>query len=333
MPTTGGASTAQGVSQPSDAGLPSTESSPNGSIGIQPATDSPDRSGDGRSSDATGAAANEPFPQSGRAIWPTLTLIVLALLAVLAVLLLTGGGTGAAARFGVRADPAEISLTAGESAPIVIRLSVEHGFNATVTLTTTDLPPGVQLELDRRTVPVPAGQSEISVAGRLHTSTSAAASTVGIEVIGRSGKTTSASLIQLHIQAAESSPSESSPSAVPSRADFTVSGTPPGALRPGGSMPLDLRLVNANPFELSIDSLTVAVAAVSTPGCQPANFVIVPYRGGYPLVVPAGTTSTLSSLRVPASRWPQLRMLPQAARTGCQGATVRLRYGGTGSGS
>jgi hypothetical protein len=233
-----------------------------------------------------------------RATWPTLTLTVLALLAVLAVLLLTGGGTGSTARFGVRADPAEISLTAGDSAPIVVRLSAERGFDATVTLTTTALPPGVNLDLDRRTVPIPAGQSEVSVAGRLHTSTSAAASTVGIEVIGRSGKATSASLIQLHIQSAGTA----SPSPSASRADFAVSGTPPGALRPGGSMQLDLRLVNANPFQLSIDSLTVAVAAVSKPGCQPANFEIVPYRGGYPLLVPAGTTSTLSSLGVPASR-------------------------------
>jgi hypothetical protein len=311
------------VSQPSDDGLPLTGSSPNGSTGIRPPTGSPDRSGGGRRSDDTGAAANSVARRAG---WPTLTVTVLALLAVLAVLLLTGGGTGSAARFGVRADPAEISLTAGDSAPIVLRLSAEHGFHATVGLTTTALPPGVQLDLDRRAVPIPAGQSEVRVTGRLSTSTSAAASTVGIEVIGRSGKATSTSLIQLHIQTA-------APPAVPSPADFTVSGTPRGIPRPGGSVPIDLRLGNANPFELSIDSLTVAVAAVSKPGCQPADFVIVPYRGGYPLLVPAGTSSTLSSLRVPASRWPQLRMRPEAARTGCQGATVQLRYGGTGSGS
>jgi hypothetical protein len=327
MPTTGGASTAQGVSQPSDDGLPMTES--------------PDRPGGALPPTEPGVAASEallPRRTAGatvptarvhrRAGWPTLTLTVLALLAVLAVLLLTGGGTGSAARFGVRADPAEISLTAGDSAPIVLRLSAEHGFHATVTLTTSTLPPGVQLDLDRRTVPIPAGLSEVRLTGRLRTSTSAAASTVGIEVIGRSGKATSASLIQLHIQAAD----PASPSVLPSRAHFTVSGTPRGTLRPGGSLPIDLRLVNANPFQLSIDSLTVAVAAVSKPGCQPADFVIVPYRGGYPLLVPAGTSSTLSSLRVPASRWPQLRMRPQAVRTGCQGATVQLRYGGTGSG-
>jgi hypothetical protein len=254
---------------------------------------------------------------------------VLALAAVLTVLLLTGGGTSSAARFGLRADPAEISLTAGDSAPIVVTLSASHGFHATVTLATSTLPPGVQLDLDRRTAPVAAGQPEISVAGRLRTSAAAAAGTVGIELIGRSGKATSTSLIQLHIR--PGGPASPSP-VVAGRANFIVSGTPRGALRPGGTVPIDLRLMNANPFELSIDSLTVTVAATSKRGCSAANFGIVQYRGGYPLQVPAGTTSTLSSLRVPASRWPQLRMRPQAARTGCQGATVRLRYGGSGYG-
>ncbi|HEU5268538.1 MAG TPA: hypothetical protein VFU36_01350 [Jatrophihabitans sp.] len=266
-----------------------------------------------------------------RAAWPTMTFTVLALLAVVGVLLLTGGASGTAARFGVQASPSEISLTAGDTAPITITLSAQHGFTATVTLTTSSLPPGVQLDLDRRSVPVSA--AGLSVSGRLRTSSSAAGGTVGIEVIGRSGKATGTSLIQLHILAGGTTDPATSPPVVSSRADFTVSGSPRGLLHPGGSLPIDLRLVNANPFELSVDGLTVAVAGTSKSSCRVANFVIVPYRGGYPLRVPAGTTSTLSSLRVPVSQWPQLRMRPQAARTTCQGATVRLRYAGTGSAS
>lgn len=264
-----------------------------------------------------------------RAAWPTMTFTVLALLTVLGVLLLTGGASGTAARFGVRASPSEISLTAGDSAPITIALSAEHGFTATVTLTTSSLPRGVQVDLDRRSAPVPA--AGLSVSGRLRTSSSAAAGTVGIEVIGRAGKATGTSLIQVHILPAGTTDPASSPPVVASPVTFTVSGSPRGILHPGGSLPIDLRLVNANPFELSVDGLTVAVAGTSKPSCRTANFVIVPYRGGYPLRVPAGTTSTLSSLRVPVSRWPQLRMRAQAARTTCQGATVRLRYAGTGS--
>src|SRR6185312_2779837 len=84
-----------------------------------------------------------------RGAWPTLTFTLIALLAVLGVLLLSGRVAGTTARFELRVDPAEISLTAGDSTPIVVTVSAEHGFDATVTLDTTALPPGVQLDLDR----------------------------------------------------------------------------------------------------------------------------------------------------------------------------------------
>jgi hypothetical protein len=266
-----------------------------------------------------------------RAAWPTLTLTLLALLAVVGVLLLTGGGGGTTARFGVRARPAAISLTAGDSAPIVLTLSAEHGFDTTVTLDTTALPPGVEVKLDRRSVPVSAGQPPVTVTGQVRTSSTVATSTIGIEVIGRAGKATDSSLIELHIQPAGITDSASPP--VVDRASFTVSGAVHGALRPGGSLPIDVRLMNANPFELDIDNLTVAVAGTSKPACPAGNFVVLPYRGGYPVRVPAGSTSTLASLRVPASRWPQLRMRATAPRAACLGATARLRYAGTGSSS
>src|SRR4051812_9946215 len=99
-----------------------------------------------------------------RAAWPTLTLTVLALLAVVGVLLLTGSRVGAVARFGLRAGPSAISLTAGDSAAVGITVSAQHSLNTTVTLATTALPPGVRLELDRWTVPVSEAQPEVSVA-------------------------------------------------------------------------------------------------------------------------------------------------------------------------
>ncbi len=281
---------------------------------------------------ASAAAARRPR----RAAWPTLTYTLLALLGVLGVLLLTGSGNGAGARFGLRASPSEISLTAGDSAPVVVTLTSEHGFDATVTLSTSSLPPGVQLDLDQRAVAVPADGQPVVVSGQLRTSDTVAASTVGIEVLGRSGKATESSLLELHIQPASLTDPASPPAPVVSgveRASFTVSGNPRGMLRPGGALPIDLRLVNANPFELNVQSLTVTVAATSKPACAANNFVVVPYRGGYPLLLPAGNSSTLSSLRVPASRWPQLRMRNLPTAKACIGATVRLRYAGSGSGN
>jgi len=274
-------------------------------------------------------------PMPRRAAWPTLTLTLLALLAVVGVLLLTGSRGDAAVRFELRTSPSAVSLTAGDSAPVVVTVSAQHRFATTVTLATTALPPGVQLDLDTRTVAVSAEQPEVSVSGQLRTSDTTAASAVGIEVIGRAGKDTETSLIQVQILPAGITDPASPPAPVVSgvdRASFTVSGSPHGMLRPGGSLPIDLRLVNANPYELSVASLTVTVAGTSKPACRAENFVIVPYRGGYPLRVPAGRTSTLSSLRVPASRWPQLRMRNLPSRPACVGVTVRLRYAGSGSG-
>ena len=282
-----------------------------------------------RANTVSAAAVKKPR----RAAWPTLTYTLLALLGVVGVLLLTGSGNGTGARFGLRTSPSEISLVAGDSAPVVVTLSAGHGFDATVTLSTTSLPPGVQLELDRRTVAVSADGQPVDVTGQLRTSSTAAASTVGIEVVGRSGKATEASLIELHIQPASITDPASPPAPVVSgvdRASFTVSGNPRGLLRPGGTLPIDVRLTNANPFELDVQSLAVTVAATSKPACSASNFVVVPYRGGYPLRVPAGSSSTLASLHVPASRWPQLRMRILPSAKACIGATVRLRYAGSG---
>jgi hypothetical protein len=224
-----------------------------------------------------------------------------------------------------------ISLTAGDSADVLITVST--GRDTTVNLAVSALPPGVRLELGSRSVRVLAGRS-VDVAGRLVTSDAAATGTVGIGVTGRAGGATETSLIQLQIQPTGITDlAFPPPSRVTENASFTVSGSPRGMLAPGSSLPIDLRLVNANPFPLHIDSLTVALASISKPACQLGNFSIVPYRGGYPLQLPAGSTSTLASLRVPIQRWPQLRLLnTPRSWADCRDVTVRLRYTGAGTG-
>jgi hypothetical protein len=266
-----------------------------------------------------------------RAAWPTLTMTVFALLAVLGVLLLTGSRSSAAAGFELRADPSVISLTAGDNADVLFTVDAAH--DMVVSLAVTSLPSGVRLDLESRSVRVPAGQ-RVSVGGRLVTSDSAATGAVSIGVTGRAGAATETSLIQLHIQPTGITDlAFPPPSRVTENASFTVSGNPRGMLAPGSSMPIDLRLVNANPFPLHIDRLTVALAGTSKPACQLGNFSIVPYRGGYPLQLPPDSSNTLSSLRVPVQGWPQLR-LQNTARSwaDCRDVTVRLRYAGAGSG-
>jgi hypothetical protein len=258
-------------------------------------------------------------------------MTVFALLVVLGVLLLTGTRSGAVAGFGLRADPSVISLTAGDSADVLVTISTAR--DATVTLAVAATPPGVHLDLDSRSVRVSAGRPA-GVTGRLVTSSSATTGAIGIGVTGRSGTATETSLIQLHIQPTGITDlAFPPPSRVTQNASFTVSGSPRGMLAPGSSLPIDLRLVNANPFPLHIDRLTVALAGTSKPACKLGNFSIVPYRGGYPLQLPPDSTSTLASLRVPVRGWPQLRLLnTPASWADCRDVTVRLRYAGAGSG-
>src|SRR4051794_24640002 len=135
-----------------------------------------------------------------RAAWPTLTVTILALLAVLAVLLLTGSRSGASARFSLATSPSVISLTAGDSADLVLTVTAAAGFDATIALSTTTLPPGVRLDLERGSVPVSGNRPPARIAGRLSTSSSAATGAVGIGVIGRAGAASETGLIQLHIQ-------------------------------------------------------------------------------------------------------------------------------------
>lgn len=268
---------------------------------------------------------------SRRAAWPTLTMTVLALLAVLAVLLLNGSSGDAAGRFDLRTSPSVVSLTAGDSTDVVV--TVTGARHLTVRLTTTTLPPGVRLDLDSGSVSVSPEQPG-TVAGRLVTSPTAATGAVGIGVIGRAGVATQTGLIQLQVQPPGITDlAFPPPSRVTQYASFTVSGNPRGVLAPGSSLPINLRLVNANPFPLSVDKLTVSLAATSKPACRPGNFSILPYRGGYPLKLPPGTTSTLSSLRVPARSWPQLHLLNTARNwADCRDVTVRLRYAAAGTG-
>ncbi|HTZ42223.1 MAG TPA: hypothetical protein VMB79_00040 [Jatrophihabitans sp.] len=271
-----------------------------------------------------------------RAAWPTLSLTLLALLGVLGVLLLTGGHRSDRGAFSVRTQPSVIALTVGDGAEFTVTLTAQDGFAGTVTLASAPLPAGVELTFDQWALTLSAGQRVAVATGRLRTTSAAAAGAAGIQVIARAGGTSQTSVVQLQLQPADlTNPAAPPPPTTgPGSASFTVFGNLRGALAPGASLPIDLHLVNGNPFELRVDSLTVAVASTSSAACRPENFAVVQYRGGYPVRVAAGTSTSLSALRVPAAAWPQLRMLDLPSnQDACKGVTVNLRYAGTGSGA
>ena len=117
---------------------------------------------------------------------------------------------------------------------------------------------------------------------------------------------------------------------------FSIDGDLSVALEPGRSAALDLRLTNPSDRKLGIRSLAVAVTSVSAPHatialpCAVEDFT----TSAVPLVVtlPARSTKALSALGLAESRWPHVSMLnTDRNQNGCQGATIRLSYTGTGS--
>ena len=124
--------------------------------------------------------------------------------------------------------------------------------------------------------------------------------------------------------------------------DFAISGNVSGQLAPGVSRPLDLTLTNPNKKPISVTNLTVALTSVTRTQyavahnlpCGPVDYRITQYAGTYPLTVPGDASAALSGLHVPQSAWPQVAMLNTASnQDGCKGATLKLTYSGSGSGS
>lgn len=117
--------------------------------------------------------------------------------------------------------------------------------------------------------------------------------------------------------------------------DFPISGTPDRALAPG-SAPAAIDLALTNPFgsPMTVTGLGVDVTGTDKAGCTVDSYAVDAYDGPLPLVVPAGSTRTLSSLGVPRAQWPAVRMLNLPTnQDACKGAVVQLAYSGAGNGA
>lgn len=122
---------------------------------------------------------------------------------------------------------------------------------------------------------------------------------------------------------------------------FGISGDlKPGALSPGASASLDLKISNPINKPLSLTNISVAVAGVTRTAdavsrnlpCTPADFTVTQYSGPYPLAVPAkgGSLSELAG----GQSLPRVGMLDTSTnQDGCKGATLQLAYSGSGQGN
>jgi hypothetical protein len=118
-----------------------------------------------------------------------------------------------------------------------------------------------------------------------------------------------------------------------SSASFTISGNATAPLSPGVQAALDLVLTNPHDVAVSVDTLRVTVQAVSAPNadegypCAARDFALDQASSGLVVRLPPHSTSSLSSLGVPAASQPQVGMVNRAVdQGGCKGASLTLAY-------
>jgi hypothetical protein len=227
----------------------------------------------------------------------------------------------AAARFSLGISPTSVTVEAGGTATLAVSIARSGGFTGAVTLSAPDLPKNVTATFSPA---VPTGDTSTMT---ISAASNASVATSSFTVTGTAtGQSTQYAGGQLTVAGA-------------TKRAFTVNGSLTGVLSPGAMSPIDLAIDNsANNQDLAVDNLTVSLTSVTPAAdaigtCTTADFTVVPYRGAYPLTVPAGATRHLSDLNVGVEQQPALHMLDTSLnQDGCKNARVSLSYTGTGHG-
>lgn len=108
-------------------------------------------------------------------------------------------------------------------------------------------------------------------------------------------------------------------------------------VRPGASSPVGVSFTNPNDYPVVVDELSIDVTVRSAPGatsampCSAADFSAEQFTGALPLIVPAGSTTTLGDLGVPQAAWPTVSMiLHPTDQSGCKSASLDLAFSASG---
>ena len=271
-----------------------------------------------------------PFRRSGVPLRALLLALVVAL--VPAATLAASGGQSATSvntakvvkGIAVALSPSSRSLDQGQSATFAVSATSTGGFTGPVTFTVTGLPAGATAAWSPSSVVLGSG-STAQVTLTIATATTTTVGKFDFTVKGSGGTVQSnAAPGQLQVQEVKRT--------------FGVTGSIDGQLAPGVSRAVELRISNPENKSIAVTNLTVAIAqVVRTPAavaanlpCSSADYQITQYSGTYPLAAPSGPSS-LTSLGVPQSKWPQVRMLDTLQlQDGCKGATLQLTFSGTG---
>jgi hypothetical protein len=207
-------------------------------------------------------------------------------------------------------------VTAGASARFVLSVAQRGRPRAVRLRIRSRLPPGVRARLSPKLVRKRRGRAVLT----LLTAASTPPGTYRLRV--------ASATLTLKVAVAAAEPSQNA---------IVIVGDAPGPLAPGTSEPLDVSLHNPYSFALVVRSVTVEVRSVAAPrasgtlACGPGDFATAPLNAPGGVLLGAGATSRLSALGVPQAQWPRLAMLDRPAdQDGCQGATLRLVYSGSG---
>jgi hypothetical protein len=120
-------------------------------------------------------------------------------------------------------------------------------------------------------------------------------------------------------------------------AAFDISGSTTGAISPGTGVALDLQITNLHSVPVVVRHLDVTLHRVVGPGtssslpCSAADFELDQAADDLDVTVPAGSTRSLSALKLARHAWPHVRMRDRPVnQDGCKGASLVLEYTGSG---
>jgi hypothetical protein len=228
----------------------------------------------------------------------------------------------------VALSPSNRSMDQGQSTTFAVSATSTGGFTGPVTFTVTGLPAGATAAWSPPSVVLGSG-STAQVTLTVATSPTTTVGKFDFTVKGASG--TAQNAVQ-----SNAAPGQLQVQEV--KRTFGVTGSLTGPLAPGVSRAVELQISNPENKSIAITNLTVAIAQlVRTPAavaanlpCSSADYQITQFTGTYPFSAPPGPSS-LTSLGVPQSKWPQVRMLDTLElQDGCKGATLQLTFSGTG---
>ncbi len=224
----------------------------------------------------------------------------------------------AAGSVALNATPASVTMAPGAIAVYTLNLT-RTNYSGAVTFAATGLPSRAAAAFS----PNPTSGKSVSL--QIATAGSMRSGTYSVKVTASgSGIPTASTTVQFVLRTTGK--------------PFTIAGSVVG-LSPGVSVPLNLALTNHTKKRISISNLTVTITSVTRTSaavasgrpCGTADYSVVQYSGRYPLTLGGLTTATLSGLGVAPAAQPKIRMINTPSnQDGCKGATLALRYTGSG---